>query len=289
MRGRLLVVGILAVGLFAAQSTGVGYYVPKLATAAAPGGVTTVASTRGFDVCDAPSVDTMQKWWSNSPFYYVGIYIGGGNRSCPQSQLDANWVSSVYAQGWNFLQIQVGPQAPCWPKTGEKMSTDPVVAKEQGRSQANRAADQSAALGFGPGNTIIYYDMEGYDVTNATCHTAVKAFLNGWTAEMQDIRARKSGIYGSCLGGASAWAALNRPPNAAWVAREHGDPLIKSVYKLGTGCLADGDFPQRRVKQFNLDTSESYGGVSMFIDINCADGLVAGDHSSVPYDDCFAK
>ena len=67
----------------------------------------------GFDACTAPSTSTMQKWWSGTPWSWVGIYIGGSVRACSQPNLTASWMNTTYAQGWSYELLWVGPQAPC--------------------------------------------------------------------------------------------------------------------------------------------------------------------------------
>jgi hypothetical protein len=39
---------------------------------------------KGFDQCAAGTVSQMQAWWTNTPWNYTNIYIGGSNRGCPQ-------------------------------------------------------------------------------------------------------------------------------------------------------------------------------------------------------------
>src|SRR4051794_35694103 len=70
---------------------------------------------RGLDSCTAPSLSQMSAFWSNTPYSYWGIYIGGSTRGCSQPNLTASWVRSVTTQGWKLLPIWVGPQNPCQP------------------------------------------------------------------------------------------------------------------------------------------------------------------------------
>ncbi|MBK9723734.1 MAG: DUF1906 domain-containing protein [Actinomycetales bacterium] len=42
----------------------------------------------------------------------------------------------------------------------------------------------------------VYYDMEGYDITNSGCVLAVKTFVNAWTVRLH-ARGYVSGVYGS--------------------------------------------------------------------------------------------
>src|SRR5262249_29593020 len=87
------------------------------------------ADTQGFHACPAPSLTTMTKWKSASPYVNVGVYIGGANRGCAQPNLTASWVSSVKGQGWNLLPIWVGPQASCTTLSGATtLSSDGYTA-----------------------------------------------------------------------------------------------------------------------------------------------------------------
>ena len=56
--------------------------------------------TKGFDACAAPSLTTLSKWKSSSPYTVVGIYIGGANRGCAQPNLSPTWITSAASQGW---------------------------------------------------------------------------------------------------------------------------------------------------------------------------------------------
>ena len=58
----------------------------------------------------------MDAWRTSSPFWGVGVYIGGAELSrCTkeaETKLDAAWVSRQ-SQRWRVLPIWVGPQADC--------------------------------------------------------------------------------------------------------------------------------------------------------------------------------
>ena len=72
-----------------------------------PGG-----SGSGFDACTAPSTDTMQSWLQ-SPYRFVGVYIGGRNTACNQPNLTADWVNTVHSWGYGLIPTYVGLQAWC--------------------------------------------------------------------------------------------------------------------------------------------------------------------------------
>ena len=93
----------------------------------------------GFDACTAPSSSTMQKWWTNTPWSWVGIYIGGSVRACSQPNLTAAWMNTTYAQGWRYELIWVGPQAPCT-TFSHRISYDTATAYQQGKTEAISAA-----------------------------------------------------------------------------------------------------------------------------------------------------
>jgi len=44
---------------------------------------------KGFDTCAAPSSSQMQAWWTNTPWSWVGVYVGGASRGCSQPNLTA--------------------------------------------------------------------------------------------------------------------------------------------------------------------------------------------------------
>jgi photosystem II stability/assembly factor-like uncharacterized protein len=53
------------------------------------GGASTHTSIRlGFDKCQADTREKMDTWWSYSPYYDTGTYIGGVSRGCSQPNLD---------------------------------------------------------------------------------------------------------------------------------------------------------------------------------------------------------
>ena len=53
------------------------------------------AFTKGFDACAAPSLTTMSKWKTSSPYSSVGVYIGGTNRACAQPNRSSTQLRSV--------------------------------------------------------------------------------------------------------------------------------------------------------------------------------------------------
>jgi hypothetical protein len=54
----------------------------------------------GFDACTAPDLPTLGAWLA-SPYRAIGIYVGGVNRGCANTQLSADWVAGARGSGWN--------------------------------------------------------------------------------------------------------------------------------------------------------------------------------------------
>ena len=118
----------------------------------------------GFDACSTPSVTTMSDWGA-SPYRAVGIYVGGANMACSQTNLTPAWVEQESAAGWTLLPVYVGLQAP---NNGCGCAAiTPSQASAQGTAAAQDAINQAEAVGISPGNPI-YDDMEAYNRTAPT-------------------------------------------------------------------------------------------------------------------------
>ena len=229
-----------------------------------------VSKRKGFDACTAPSASTMQTWWTYSPYWDVGIYIGGVNRACSQPNLTPSWASAVHNQGWSYYLTWVGLQAPCSTLSVSKMSSDAATATSEGRTAADNAVTAAANLGFS-GFNAYYFDMEAYPTGNAGCKTAVNAFINGWSDEIQNYWGERAGAYGSgCGSSVDSWAYIGHPPNDVWIADWNLDPDV-----WGLGCVPNGHWiNDQRLHQYRGGHNETYNGVTINIDNDCADGLV---------------
>jgi hypothetical protein len=229
---------------------------------------------KGFDACAAPSLTTMSKWKTSSPYTSIGVYLGGANRACAQPNLTSSWVSSVWAQGWKLLPIWVGPQASCTTLgSTTRLAGDAPTAFFQGITEAQAAADAAQKLGLG-WMTPIYYDMEGY-ARGGACSASVQAFADGWTRQL-NARAYRAGMYSSLCSGildvaASATDTTKVPLNAIWPAAWNNTP---NIFGFGAPCaLSDSLWSDhQRVHQYIGGHNESYGGITINIDTNAVDG-----------------
>ncbi|MEO6606642.1 MAG: glycoside hydrolase domain-containing protein, partial [Aeromicrobium sp.] len=100
----------------------------------------------GFDACVAPNQKVMDAWNLKSHFTAIGIYISGSSRYCGdkyQPNLSKDWVAKNATNGWRFIPIHVGRQAPCFKNNPSsrvqklKMSTTVSTARSQGVADAN--------------------------------------------------------------------------------------------------------------------------------------------------------
>jgi len=251
-----------------------------VARATAPGGWTFVLDDyQGFDTCITPSTDATSAWWSSTQYYYIGIYMGGADfaPSCDNSALTASWVSTVASQGWSFIPLWVGPQAPCWTSGGPfqtYISENTASAHAQGVSSADAAMNAALNLGFAKG-TVVYDDIEGYNTGDSACVAGVDAFVNGWDAEIKGSTwASSAGIYGSA--GGAKWtdfAGQASAPSDAFVANWN---MTANVWNLGSLIPNSYWVGDRRIHQYIGGHDEVNGGSTLNIDTDCALGQVAG-------------
>lgn len=255
----------------------------------------------GFDQCQAPSQAAMDTWLATSPYLAVGIYISGDSRACRnQTYLNAAWVGTQLAHGWRLLPITLGPQAHCNPRF-PRYGTDPVIsvattngayatAAAQGTAEADKTLGVAAALGLVPGSTM-YYDLEAFDATNASCRDSALTFLSAWTTEIK-AHGYLSGVYSSASSGLKVLDQIRQSnpgayalPDQVWIADWNQQANTSSSYVSPTGWN-----PHARVKQYQGGHNETHGGVTINIDRDFLDvgrGSVAPTEShcgGVPVD-----
>jgi Domain of unknown function (DUF1906) len=228
------------------------------------------AGVAGFDTCTAPSLAAMKAW--RAKYAVANIYIGGQEMACDYGNLSAGWVTSVEAMGWSLMPTFVGLQAPCNNYSAE---INPSQAAAQGRAAATLAISDAKQFGMGTGSPI-YFDMEGYDHTNAGCKTAVLTFLDAWTRQL-DAGGYVSGVYSS----ADA-AAIDLQSNTTIAGHALAEPqdmwfaLWDNALNLtGSPYLTGAVWPQtQRSKQYQGGHVVSVGGISLDIDSDLVDSAV---------------
>ncbi len=234
----------------------------------------------GMDMCELAGEEDMRRWMDAGPYRAVNLYIGGALRFCANASLTAQRLEGLTLQGWTFIPTWVGPQAPCTKYTS-RFDADPTTAFTQGRAEAEQALQVAQALGLtdaqGAG-TVIYYDLEAYDGQDNACVEAARAFVAGWTQRIQQSGS-DAGLYAlACNPPLSRYADLSPAPDAVWFAawtRPAYDPAV-TVNDLPASCLPPTLWNQsQRIRQYTGSHDETWGGVTLEIDSNVLDGIVA--------------
>lgn len=96
--------------------------------------------------------------------------------------------------------------------------------------------------------------------------------MKGWADYLEVEPAQRSGVYGSAAGTyIPDFASNGNPPDFIWFAEVNstGASTRRSNYIPSTMWIYN-----QRHKQYALNVTETYGGVSINIDRDCSDGPV---------------
>jgi photosystem II stability/assembly factor-like uncharacterized protein len=252
---------------------------------AADAGIATVEVTgQGFDSCTKPGLHQMLTWYAQSPYRVWNLYIGGSSRAnC--GTLTKSFVESLAGQGWKLIPTWVGPQAACT-SFRTRMSYDPAIAFQQGIDEAKMAYATAAVLGLTPTSStgaVIYYDLEAYPVGNQACRQAAAAFMDGWTQQLRLLGA-KAGVYGAPCGSAMGdFANIPSVPDAVWLAAWLSPYQYRPDATVwlpegspGATCVSNDLWSDKqRLRQYSGGHNQTWGGVTINIDANVLDGVVA--------------
>ena len=148
-------------------------------------------------------------------------------------------------------------QAPCT-TFKNKMSANPDQAYQQGRAEADFAADAATRLGFF-GNMVIYNDIEAYASADSSCRQAVQSFVRGWV-ERLDAHGLKAGwlrwgLQLIRLGLGQHQSASRRRLACSLVSPQ----LRPGATVWDTPCAQQLGVSHQRVKQYAGGHNESWG------------------------------
>jgi hypothetical protein len=226
----------------------------------------------GFDACEDPSQGAMNAWWTNTPWSWVGVYIGGSEMACSQPNLSAAWLNNQNRVGWRFQFIWVGPQAPCT-GFGITFSSNTTTANQQGHSEAKAARAKLLSLGItnqAKGSPLTY-DLEAFNASSCNALAAAQAFVRGWVDELHVAPALSAGVYGSTCASELQSYAASHPPDFIWGANYDGNQRTSVM-----ACVSASSWvSHQRLKQYIGGHNETWGGVTLNIDTDCANGPVA--------------
>jgi hypothetical protein len=221
----------------------------------------------------------MATLWNDSPYLFIGIYIGGVNESCDSSDLTANWQTDVTqidgtGDGWDLEPFWVGDQSKCIDQSGNFEyipSSSTTAAYNDGVGAANNAAAAAEKLGLGAG--VIYFDLEAFNSGNSTCLSDAEHFIDGWDYQLSVNTPFYGGLYGSSEGSdLAAFNGIEYPPYAIAPADYNGSTNVNDV-----AGIPSGDWVDRRIKQYATFASETFGSVTISPgDKDCANGPLNG-------------
>jgi hypothetical protein len=222
---------------------------------------------RGLDSCNAPTHAQMAAFWHQTRWWWWGVYIGGGNRACPNTNLTPRWIHREVRRGWGLQPIWVGLQAPCANQGGlATMSWRPARAHKQGRRAAVHAYNRVRELHMNT-HTPVVYDMEAFDTSRGRCLRAVEAFVRGWSYQLRVKPGQVPGYYGSsCASALTTMWSISPRPAYVWGAN-YGTG--RRVHRMS--CVSTSIWPHR-LKQYSGGTRVTESGVTLNVDKDCADG-----------------
>jgi hypothetical protein len=290
--------GVLIVAVLVAWGSYVlGASLPTPASGRPIGGKVGVSKGKGFDTCTLPTTKQMQSLWNETIFSYIGFYVGGviaKEVGCNKPTKSA--INELHATGYDFLLIMNGRQPPCSVESITFFSDDPTnnyqKAREQAANEVDVAVRRMEELGFTTPGSIVYYDLESWDDTDANCKAATEAFINNWDRRLLLEYEASSGLYGPVLGAHldNFWT-LNYNPDDLWYSEVRGaDPdEYQSVWAVPTSRLPESHWPERRLHQWKKDIPYNISGENYVFDYNCALGLVAGSGGKRDQPQCQAK
>lgn len=158
----------------------------------------------GFDTCAAKTQTMLTAWWTGTPWFEIGMYLGGSVGQSPAiSCYDGSAaVDRALNTGYAVTLYWYGPQngSGCQIRSfAYYFSSNTTTAYNQGVHEADLASAAATAAGL-PFATRIFYDMEAYGVNGTNCRAAAKSFINGWDHEL----AVNSPFWGAAYGSSCA-------------------------------------------------------------------------------------
>jgi peptidoglycan hydrolase-like protein with peptidoglycan-binding domain len=226
----------------------------------------------GFDACSAPDQASMDELRAESPYWGVGVYIGGPERTCAQPALDAAWVRTQARRGWHIFPVWVGRQSRCSdrPFTTE-ISARNAKATAQGVASANQAVRKAKQLGIGKGSTL-FLDVEAYDNTTSACNQPVLSYQSGWNARLHNL-GWKGGFYSAGSSGIASIGFIKQTqpnaytlPQSIWISYADGKPSTNVPRFIDNGL-----WRHQRLHQYRIDVSRTFGDVTLQVDENAID------------------
>ncbi len=292
---------VAVIGFVAAAGVGLA------ACAGGPGPVTpmprpeTFSAVPGFDTRDYPGAAAMRAWHDASPYRWVGYYLTApcytgttwqGRRQEIQAMGWGIGVLFVGEQDWGAVLVPGGGAAAVEAAGADSVPADTIAsattAEEErvaraaeagtaarctrgnlseagGRADGAAAAGAAAGEGFAAGS-VVFLDVERVDSVSAE----LAGYVRGWFEGMLEDGRYSPGLYAHARNaedlatiGRSAYRAAGSPGEPRlWVATSNGFDVH--------GKPSDSGF-DADVWQGALDVSETWGGVTLRVDVDVAE------------------
>ena len=242
---------------------------------------------QGWDTCAHPSAAAFSAWWSNSPNFVYGTYLGGDNGTyvgC--TNIGTGLLDDAVNDDWGVIPAWYGPQMPESCGQGyfpDTIDVNPSLAYTQGEAQANEASAAAKADGYDTFD-VIYYDLESWGDDSSTCLDSAEAYINGWDHQMDANTPYIGGMYGSTCGSfLDDFSGIANAPFDVWAA----DPDTSNPWIFNLVCLSNSDWTSnQRIHQFSEPVNLSYGGYPITVDEDCADAEVDTNYVAVDANNC---
>ena len=237
----------------------------------------TTTTFAGFDTSIYPGDAAMRAWLKpGSPYEWSGYYLAA---PCHK---DVSWGGkrpTLEAMGWGLTVIFVGQQTfdgvPIVSNARATIIEDQgaavtcsrtLLSSEQGIIDANDAIAKTSIEGFAPG-TVIFLDLEHMDAIPAT----MEAYYRAWIQQVIRDGRFRPGVYCHRFNAAAIYAGANEAANGVgstqkipfWIASTIGFSLTRLPTDVG--------FPFASMWQGLLDTSQTWSGFTINIDVDLAD------------------
>jgi Domain of unknown function (DUF1906) len=261
--------------IFATAALVASQVVGNAPTALAAGAPQTYVYHQGFDTCQGMTAGILSAWWTNTPNWTVGLYLGGEDGAAVGCGAPSTSVwNDAVSTGYGVEAFWYGAQMPtsCGGAGGRPayISLNANTATTEGENEASSAAAQAAKYGL-PLGAPIYFDLEGF-ANNSGCLTAAESFVNGWSYEINDHTSYTGDLYGSsCSSYLTDMSAHSNVPGA--IAPDDPGFDVTGVY--GLQCLPNNKWDHdQRAHQTKNEIRATFNGVQMYVDEDCVDGPV---------------
>ena len=243
----------------------------------------------GFDIAVYPGDAALTAWrFPTSPYHWVGLYLAA---PCHR---DATWepqYNKVTSLGWGTAVVYVGQQD--WSAIPDIIPTSPtslravrtttfdtstgpaaltavtcsasLLTSDQGKLEASDAVTRASGAGI-PNGSAIFLDIEY--VTSVS--PALLTYMSAWIAGVLSDGRFRPAIYCAKSNAETLYAAAT----TAYAAAQHHDSppfwiASSSGFTIASAPTAVG-FTYATAWQGLFDISQSWGGVSLTIDVDVA-------------------